>query len=269
MGLVKLEKLKLDKEYISVVMPAYNAAKYIESAIKSVIEQNYCNWELIVVNDASSDNTVNIVKKFMETDSRIKLHSNESNKGVAESRNLGVKMSSGEWVAFLDSDDLWEQNKLQRQLEIACKEKADFVFTGSAFINEYGDRYKNIFHIPTKVNFKQLLKQNVISCSSVMIRKGILNNFKMEELGMHEDFAVWLQVLREVDYAYGVDDPLLIYRITTKSKSGNKFKAAVMTYKVYRYVGLNLVSSIFYWCIYVFRSVLKYIKIYDVKTGGK
>jgi Glycosyltransferases involved in cell wall biogenesis len=260
-----MEKVKLDKEYVSVVMPAYNAAKYIESSIKSVIEQNYYNWELIVVNDASSDNTVNIVKKFMETDSRIKLYNNEFNKGVAESRNLGIKMATGEWVAFLDSDDWWEKNKLQRQLEAAIKEKADFIFTGSAFINEYGERYKAIFHVPTKVDFKQLLKQNVISCSSVMIRTNILNKFKMEELGMHEDFAVWLQVLRELDYAYGVDEPLLIYRITTKSKSGNKFKAAIMTYKVYRYVGLNLVSSIFYWCIYVCRSLLKYKKIYDVK----
>lgn len=245
---------------ISIVMPAYHAGQYIEASIQSVLNQTYRSWELLIIDDGSSDNTGRIAEAYAAQYPNIHYHRNVGNLGVAESRNLGVSMAAGEWIAYLDSDDCWHPEKLQKQIKLAGSSRAEFLFTGSAFMNEYGQTLDYYLPAPKTVSYRELLKQNVVSCSSVMIKKELAQQYPMKHASqMHEDFAVWLQILREKKIcAYGVDEPLLIYRLSTNSKSGNKIKAGMMTFRVYRYLGISLIPALYYFSYYFIRSVRKY-----------
>lgn len=249
-------------DLISVIMPAYNCEKYIENSVNSVLTQSYTNFELIIIDDASTDNTVNIVKNIMEKDTRVKLVKNVRNIGVALTRDRGIEHAEGEWIAFLDSDDIWRQEKLEEQMKVYEETNSNFIFTGSSFMNEEGEMYYRNFHVPRQVSYKQLLKQNVISCSSVMIKKEYLVKYKMQNDKIHEDFGVWLRVLKqEKIVAFGLNQPLIIYRIYKKSKSGNKFKSFVMTFRTYRFINLNLIQSLYYLSWYSVTGLIKYRKI--------
>jgi teichuronic acid biosynthesis glycosyltransferase TuaG len=254
--------VSLESKMVSIVMPAYNSEKYIREAITSVIQQTYSDWELIVVDDGSKDNTVEIIEDFSKKDSRVKLHRNEKNLGVSATRNKGISLAVGEWIAFLDSDDMWDQTKLEKQINFAKDKDANFLFTGSAFINEKSESYSGIFNVPEQVSYKELLKQNVISCSSVLIKKHFLDTVKMEKDEIHEDYGAWLRILKKEKFAYGINESLLIYRISSGTKSSNKFKSLKMTYKTYRFVGISPLKASYYWCWYVVKSLRKYKKIY-------
>lgn len=247
---------------VSIIMPAYNCEKYIVEAMDSVLAQTYRNWELLVLDDGSKDNTLRIIEEFSQKDSRIKAISNEKNMGVSATRNRGIELAAGEWIAFLDSDDMWELEKLEKQFEAVKTKAAEFIFTGSSYINEDGDHFKGIFEIPEKVTYKKLRNQNVISCSSVLVKKKYFENIKMEKDEMHEDYAVWLRILKLGVTAYGINEPLLIYRISRKSKSGNKMKTIKMTYKVFRYIGINPLESSYFMAKHVIASIGKYKRIF-------
>ena len=247
---------------ISVIMPAYNAQAYIEQAIRSVQEQTYQDWELILIEDCSTDQTLSLIQKAMEADPRLRLIQNPQNSGVSCSRNAGIAQARGQWIAFLDSDDRWDREKLKKQLEFSIKHHCPFTFTGSGFMDEAGNPLSYYLSAPKQLTFRQLLKQNLISCSSVLIRRDLLSSFPTESNRLHEDFALWLQILKDrTPAAMGLDEPLLIYRVSAGSKSGNKLKAAGMTFQVYRYVGLSLPEAIYYWGWYTVRSLRKYGKL--------
>ena len=245
---------------VSIVMPTYNAVKYIQGAVESVLRQTYTDWELLIVDDGSTDGTEQMIQNLIKMDERVKLVKNRENIGVAETRNRGVELAKGEWIAFLDSDDIWHPNKLQEQLELYQRNGMPFIFTGSGFMDENGKLLNYELSVPQIIGYKELLKQNVISCSSVLIKKELAKKYPMEHSEkMHEDFAVWLSILKQEHIkAAGVNKPLLIYRISEKSKSGNKWKASVMTFRVYRYIGLSIITAVYYWLCYVYRSVKKY-----------
>ena len=247
---------------VSIVMPAYNCEKYVVEAINSVLAQTYRKWELLVLDDGSKDNTLHIIEEFSQKDSRIKALPNRKNIGVSATRNRGIELASGDWIAFLDSDDMWESEKLEKQFKIVEKEAAEFLFTGSSYINEEGEPYKGIFEVPEKITYKKLRNQNVISCSSVLVRKKYFEHIKMEKDEMHEDYAVWLRILKLGITAFGVNEPLLIYRISRNSKSGNKMKTVKMTYKVFRFVGINPIGSAYFMMRHVIASVGKYKRIF-------
>lgn len=246
------------EKLISIIMPAYNCEKFIEKAVTSVIEQTYKLWELIVIDDGSRDSTVRILKELSNKDDRIRFYINEENQGVSATRNRGISLAKGDWIAFLDSDDMWEETKLQKQMELAFKTAAEFLFTGSSYINEEGEFYQGIFEVPNQVTYKILRTHNVVSCSSVLIKKKYFENIKMEKDDMHEDYAVWLRVLKTGIVAYGINEPLLIYRISRNSKSGNKIKTIKMTYKVFQFIGMNPISSVYFLCRHILGSVKKY-----------
>lgn len=254
---------------VSVIIPTYNSEKYIAATLESVIGQTYCDLEVLIMNDGSRDRTAEIVQEYALRDPRIKLVNLVENRGVSAARNKGVEMASGEWIAYLDSDDLWKPNKVEKQLRFAEKlqerfsTRPDLIFTGSGFIDEDGNELASILHVPKKVDFKELLKQNLISCSSVLIRRCLMIKYPMPCIDdAHEDFVTWLRILKSEDiFAYGLDEPLLIYRVMKSSRSGNKLKAAIMTFKAYRYIGLNFAQSLWNWKSYAIRSLRKYRKI--------
>ena len=239
-------------------MPAYNAEKYISQAIDSVQRQTYQEWELIIVDDASTDNTYKIAQEFCQKDSRVKLFRNLKNQGVSGTRKKGVEVAKGEWIAFLDSDDKWKYNKLEKQIYCQKLHDAKLVFTGSAFMDSDGKLMEWVLHVPKTIGYRKLLKQNLISNSSVLIEKSMYQKCAVFEDDMHEDFACWLRFLQKGNNAYGIDEPLLIYRLSPKSKSGNKLKAAQMNWRTYRAVGLNLIEVVYYMVWYTLKSFIKY-----------
>lgn len=243
---------------ISIIMAAYNTEKTIEQAINSVLSQTYTNFELLVVNDCSTDRTAEFVKSIAAKDSRVRLISNVKNNGVSYTRKHGLEEAKGSWIAILDSDDAWAPEKLEKQIELQEKTNADLLFTGSAFMDSEGQLIDWYLRAPSEVTYRQLLKQNVLSNSSALVRKELYAKHYAIGDGMHEDFAIWLSILKEGKKAHGVDEPLLIYRIAKSSKSGNKVKAAKMNWNTYRYVGLNLMEAIYYECWYIFNGIRKY-----------
>lgn len=241
---------------VSIVMPTYNGGSYIKEAIDSIVNQTYQEWELIIVDDASKDNTKEILASY--NDKRIKVYSNSINKGVAYSRNKGISFCSSDIIAFLDSDDIWDKHKLEKQIGLYSNEK-QFLFTGSYFIDESGKKNNYELKVPERIDKQELLKHNLISCSSVMINKSYLLKHPFPEVSnIHEDYVTWLQILGDTEYAYGINEPLLTYRLRKSSKSFNKLNAAIMNVRAYRYVGLSFFSIIKYMCFYIINSLSKY-----------
>ena len=253
---------------ISIIMPAYQAEKTIADSIRSVLAQSFQDWELIVIDDCSADNTCRLVEELkkslpMERGEKIRLIKKRKNTGVSESRNLGAEMARGDWIAFLDSDDLWATDKLEKQMQLLDKHPdAGILFTGSAFIRENGERSSYVLQVPEEITYRRLLRQNLISCSSVVMRRELFLRHRMQHDELHEDFLLWLKLLREGVKAYGVNEPLLIYRLSPASKSGNKLHAARMTWRVYRHMGLGLGTSLSCLVSYTLRNTLKYRRIY-------
>lgn len=243
---------------ISIIMAAYNAERTIEQAVTSVLNQTYTNFELLIIDDCSKDNTLSIAENFGQKDSRVKIIKNDKNCGVSYTRKHGLEEAKGEWIAVLDSDDAWTSDKLEKQIRLQKETGGDLLYAGSAFMDNDGKPINWYLHAPQKIEYKQLLKQNLISNSSSLVRKELYEKYYVSDDSMHEDFAVWLGILKSGKCAYGVDEPLLIYRLSKKSKSGNKFKAAKMNWNTYRYVGLNIFSAFYYECWYIVKGLLKY-----------
>lgn len=243
---------------ISIIMAAYNAERTIEQAVTSVLNQTYKNFELLIIDDCSKDNTLSIAENFKQKDNRVKIIKNEKNSGVSYTRKHGLEEANGEWIAVLDSDDAWDTDKLEKQIRLQKETGGDLLYTGSAFMDNDGNPIDWYLHAPQKIEYKQLLKQNLISNSSSLVRKKLYEKYYVSDDCMHEDFAVWLGILKSGKCAYGVDEPLLIYRLSKKSKSGNKFKAAKMNWNTYRYMGLNVFAAFYYECWYIVNGLLKY-----------
>ena len=255
-------------ELVSVIMPAYNAQETITESIQSVLSQSCGNCELIIIDDCSTDKTAAIIKSF--ADNRIRYVLNEKNLGVAASRNRAVELAQGEWIAFLDADDIWDLNKLSRQLEFANETDAKITYTASAFMDADGNRFDWVMPAIYALNYKELLKRNLMSCSSVMVRRELIKRYPFPNRPVtHEDYVVWLRILREVGTAYGLDEPLLIYRMSGQSKSANRVKSARMSLNAYREVEYNPIIAALLTVRYAKHSVSKRRKIKNgMKKGG-
>lgn len=241
---------------ISIIMAAYNAENTLNKAIDSVLAQTYKNWELLVVNDCSTDSTLTVAQAY--DDERIRIITNEKNSGASLTRHNGALAAKGEWIAILDCDDAWAKDKLEKQAELQKEKNAELIFTASAFMDEKGEPMDWVLHVPDEIGYKKLLKQNLISNSSVLVNKKLYLENEVMGDDMHEDFACWLNILKKGKTAYGIDEPLLIYRLSKNSKSGNKVKAAKMNWKTYRRVGLNFFSAGYYMICYIINGLRKY-----------
>jgi len=229
---------------VSIIMPAYNAEKTVKDSVLSALNQTYTDFELIIIDDGSKDRTTEILKELAMTDSRIRILRNSPNQGVSASRNRGISEATGEWIAFLDSDDLWREDKLSLQLELAKKNPdAVLTYTASAFITNDGKRLGYVLPAEEIVNRRTLIRRNLLSCSSVMVRTELLRTCPFPGDKIHEDYYVWLTLLKRIPCAYGINEPLLIYRLTENSRSSNAIRSTKMLYHTYRAVGMNPLSA--------------------------
>ena len=248
-------------ELISVILPVYNCEQSIEAAVSSVLEQTFQNIELIIVDDASDDKSADICRNLSAKDKRIKLITNSNNSGALESRIIAARQAKGEWISLIDADDMWLPDKLEKQIAFRDAKECDIVYTGSAFIDMDGNSFDWVMHVPEEVSFNKLLKQNIISNSSVMVRREDYIRYSPSDWHgkeLHEDYACWLSMLKDGRTACGIDEPLFIYRVSKGSRSGNKFKAATMNMTTYKYVGLGFFASHINEICYVFNGLIKY-----------
>lgn len=225
----------------SVVIPTYNSGEYIEKAIVSVLQQDI-ELELIIIDDCSTDQTAQIVDKYMELGNVLYVR-NTSNLGVAQSRNKGVELAKGEYIAFLDADDWWSTGKLQRQYAILQNETCSICCTARELMDDNGNTLNKVISVAERIDYQQLLHHNSIACSSVVLRRDIALEFPMVRDDLHEDYINWLQIVNKYGSVYGINEPFLKYRISVTGKSRDKWKSLKMTYGVYRYLGLGILYS--------------------------
>lgn len=242
---------------VTIITPLYNSEMYIESTIDSIVAQTYQNWELIIVDDCSSDNSVEIVESYCKMDSRIKLIKLENNSGAAVARNTAIENANGRFIAFLDSDDKWSSIKLENQLKFMLKHDYAFTYTHYHQINENGETIGNLF-FPDKIDYNSLLKTCVIGCLTVMYDTSKLGKVYFPLIRKRQDFALWLKILKRVEFAYCVPEDLASYTIRSDSISSNKFKAAQYNWYLYNKIEkLGLIRSLYYFSNYIFRGIIR------------
>lgn len=250
---------------ISIIMPAYNSENYIAEAIESVIGQTYTEWELLVIDDYSSDQTTKIIQKYMENDTRIQLIRKKQNDGVAVTRNIGIQKAKGEFIAFLDSDDVWKSNKLEEQLKLQRKTGAAIIYCSYDFVDENNKKILKPFIVPEQTDYKSMLSSSVISCSTALIDTKLLKQHMFEPDVYHEDYVLWMKLLKIPVKAKGCLEVLTHYRQVSGSRSNDKKNAAIQRWYIYRKVlKMGRVDSSIAFIKYAFKGVKKY---YLAKVG--
>ncbi|MBQ3112832.1 MAG: glycosyltransferase family 2 protein [Phascolarctobacterium sp.] len=251
----------INDDLVSVIMPAYNSEKYIGEAIESVLNQSYKNWELIIVNDASSDNTESIIKEYAAKNNKIVLISLTENKGVANARNIAIQNARGRFVAFLDSDDIWANEKLAKQISYMKENSYCFTYHNYILFNTaIGKEFGKVIKVPNRLDYNELLKGNCTgSCLTTVIDRNFIKKIHMPNQ-RHEDYVCWLNIFKEYNVqAYGVNEMLGYYRVGKSSISSNKLRSAYWTWKVYRdSQKIGFLDAVFYFFNYAIKGVLKY-----------
>lgn len=246
----------MNKPQVSVIIPAYNCAGYISKAIDSVLNQEV-ELEIIVINDNSTDNLDEVMEKYRDNPALFYVK-NSKNLGVAEARNKGVNLAKGKYIAFLDADDYWEKDKLKKQLKALEKTGAVICCTAREMMQPNGELTGRTIPVKEKLTYRELLKHNSINCSSVLLEAAVAREFPMEHDDSHEDYLMWLEILQKYQYACGINEPLLKYRLSPGGKSGDKMKSAAMTFKVYRYMGFGWMKSLVCFFSYALHGIWKH-----------
>lgn len=250
------------KDYglVSVIMPSYNSSKFIGESIESVIFQTYQNWELLITDDFSTDNTVQIINDYIQKDNRIKLFKLDKNFGAAIARNNSIENAKGRFIAFLDSDDRWYPNKLELQLEFMHKNNIAFSCSNYDQIYENGEFNSKIIKVPNTISYNKYLKNTIIGCLTVIIDKSIVGDFRMPNIKSSHDMALWLLILKKGFNCFGLNENLATYRLVSTSNTAKKGKAAKDVWKVYREIEkLSLFKSFISFCGYVINATKKRI----------
>lgn len=238
---------------ISVITPTYNCAKFIGETIESVQAQTYKKWEMIIVDDCSTDNTKEIVALYEKNDERIKYHCLGKNSGAAIARTEAMKIAQGEYMAFLDSDDIWVKDKLKKQVTFMQKNDVAFSCTEYEQIDEEGRSLNKVIKTVPRVNYNRLLLDCPVGNSTVMYSVKKMGKFEVPNIRKRNDDALWLQMLKKEKYIYGMQSVLMKYRIRSNSISSNKLKVIKYHWILYRDIEhLGIGKSIFhiaYWCV--------------------
>ena len=243
---------------VSVIIPAYRCANFITKAVDSALSQDV-PLEILVINDCSPEDLDPIVAPYMDLPC-FRYLKNETNMGVAKTRNRGVSLAKGEYIAFLDADDYWEPDKLKKQLKLVREKNAVICSTARELITLDGTLTGYCIGVDTEFGVEELLLQNQINCSSVLIKREVALEFPMHSDDCHEDYLMWIEVLRKYGKCYAINEPLLKYRITDTGKSGSKWNSAKMTFRTYRRMGFGFFRASYYFMNYAFHGMRKYFR---------
>ena len=247
----------MEENKVSIIIPVYNAEKFIGKTIESVLNQTYKNWEILIFNDKSKDNSLKIIKKYSEKDKRIKFVDSKENVGVVAARNKLIEIATGEFIAFLDADDYWKQNKLEKQIKFMLKNNALISCTEYTRVTEDEKEINDII-IKEIITYEDMLKNNYLGCLTVIYTANKLRKRYFKEREKNEDYVLWLEIVKETKIIFGLKENLAFYRVLNNSRSSNKIKAAKDRWKVYRKIErLSLFKSIYYFLQYVIRALKK------------
>ena len=253
-----MEKEKeIEKEKVSIIVPMYNAEKFIGKTIESVLAQTYQNWEMLIMNDVSTDNSLAIVSMYAKKDERIKIVNTEKNVGVVKGRNFLIVLASGKYIAFLDADDYWHNEKLEKQIKFMKEKNASISCTEYTRVKENEEKINDVI-IKEEISYNDMLKNNYLGCLTVIYDAKKIGKRYFKELEKNEDYVLWLEIVKDVNTIYGLKENLAYYRVLDNSRSSNKVKTAKVRWEIYRKIEkLSLLKSIYYFLHYAIRAVLK------------
>lgn len=241
---------------LTVILPTYNSELYVAETIESVVQQTMENWELIVIDDNSSDGTVNVVKEYQRKDRRIRIYGQPENEGPARVRNIGLQLARGEYVAFVDSDDVWHVDKSAKQITAMQRCRADISYSGYERF-KHGDQHGVKVQVPERVTYATMLRRNYIACSTSIVRRATCGLHRMPNIRRRQDHGYWLSLLRDgTRTTVGVNEPLVRYRLHRRSLSSNKLIAAKYSWKLLREVeSFGMAKSIWLFSGYAFEAM--------------
>ena len=243
---------------VSIITPVYNREEVLRQTVESVLSQSFGDFEYILVNDASTDNSLAILKEYEKKDSRVKVINLEKNLGPAGARNAGVEKASGKYIAFLDSDDMWEKDKLQIQLDFMKERDIAISFTSFELVDAKGNSLGKTVKAKKEVDLDTFLKCTCIGFSTSMIDVEKTGEFSFINIPIRQDAHLWITLLKRVEKAYGIEKTLVKYRVHRGNISANKFKAALGTWNLYYKIEkLGFFKSLYYFSHYAVNGVLK------------
>ncbi|WP_303815064.1 glycosyltransferase family 2 protein [Selenomonas ruminantium] len=247
------------KGLVSIITPTYNCGRFIGETIESVQKQTYTNWEMIIVDDCSTDDTKSVVEKYLQQDERIKYHCLAENSGAAVARTKAMELAAGQYMAFLDSDDLWMPDKLEKQLEFMQKNNYAFTCTSYQHMSEDGEMMPKILQAIPKTDYNRLLLDCPVGNSTVMYDVSRMGKFQVPNIRKRNDDALWLAMLKKESYIYGLSNVLMKYRLRNNSISSNKWSLVKYTWQLYRDIEhLSVFTSVWHICWW---GVIKIFKL--------
>lgn len=256
----------MNEYLVSIIIPVYNCGKYIKKTIASVKKQSYTNWELIVVNDGSTDESLNVIKDgIKDIKGKSTLINLEKNHGVAIARNTALENAKGDFIAYLDADDMWEKEKLKKQLDFMKKNNIIFSYTSYSRISE-DEKFLKVVKAPNVTTYKDLLKNTIMLTSTIIIDVRYIDKkmLQMPNLTISEDTQTWLNILKTGIRAYGLDENLAEYRQRRGSASSNKIKSTIGIWKVYRkYQLMGRIKSSYYTLLHIVYAIKKRLLLID------
>ncbi len=243
----------------SVVVTTYNYKDYIMETLQSIDRQSFEAFEVIIIEDCSSDITPNIIKRYIQDKPYWTMYNNERNMGVGYSRNRGFTLASGQYIAIIDGDDIWMKDKLLLQYHELRRIEADFCYSSYSIINHRSEDISFTYRTRLKAQYNTLLKENYIGCSTAVFSTKIISQVKMKENILNEDFCFWLQILKLGYTGIGIRESLVQYRLHENSRSYNKLKVAKNRFEIYRKVEkMSILVSVYSFIIYAVKAAIKY-----------
>lgn len=246
---------------VSIITPCYNAEEYIEKAIMSVLNQTFTAWEMLIVNDCSTDNSEKVIKDYCAKDSRIKYFKTKHRSGSPSlPRNIGIENARGKYIAFLDADDIWLPDKLESQIKFMEQNNVNFVYSDYEKIDYLGNRNNRVIKMPSVSTFWDVIETCTIPCLTVIMTKDIIGNTRFKNIAK-EDFAFWLDILKKNVIAYKTEGVLALYREQKTSRSGNKYNMIKEQWQILRKIeGVKPVVALYFMIKYLYHGFVKYLK---------
>ena len=244
---------------VSVIIPVYNSGNYIAETIESVLNQTYKDIEIVIVDDCSKDNSREVIESYLKKNKNMVYHIQEKNAGAAVARNMALGLARGRYIAFLDSDDLWYPQKIEKQLDLMKEKNAAICYTAIEMINEKGNLIKGKRNIKDRIDYKFLLKNTMIATSTVIVDRKKIGNFQMPLIRSGQDYATWLQLMRNGINAYGINKVFVKYRVGSNSLSSKKYKSIIQVWNIQiKYERINPILATFNTIYFILNAFKKY-----------